>query len=638
MPRKYPDTLWTNETMNVGESVSSRNGAVTLVLQPDGNLVLYKNPEHHALWASGTAGQKVGSAAMAWDGWLRLHEGPGGTGKKVFETGSGGSKDSKVVVQNDGNMVGFRNHGTNYGNDAIWATATDGFKQGSLQGHMGYVRHENGDFLSNAVKTTGHAIGQAMHAVQDVEGKISHEIAKIPIVGAPLHSLFDAAFMGAVGPSTMLVAVIIDGQALDKAFMAQVNKEIAIFKDVGPYAQMVVSFIPGIGTAISAAIGVGLALANGQPIDQVIMAGVAGVLPGGPLAKAAVSMAEAGIKAAVEHTKFDLATLGSTAAGVAADALSLPPTAKNALMAGINMAGQLVQGVKVETALTMAAVAALPVSQAIKNGISTATSVALDLAHGQRIDRTLLNHIGDAVSAIPMDSKLKKVLLDTARTGKALGSGHPEEALANALRTAASDGLITIGSNGLPKQVQEAIHVGAALGTGISHQAQRAAQLTHVVPGKLLQSGIQIAKTLPAVAEARKLVKSGTQGFDTAAGLMQQRAKLFDVVHLRAQQQGENKKGFDMAMALHVGLVVRPPAPTLSPAAQAGRAVTYGMQGAPPDNKQALMSPVATHPSASVGAIVAVQTISAGRETWFLKLLRALGLYHGAPAPMPVKS
>lgn len=636
MARKYPDRLWTNETMNTGESLTSPHGTTTLVLQPDGNLVLYKLPERKALWASGTMGQKVGSAAMTWDGWLRLHEGPNGTGKIVWQAGSGGSKNSMAVVQDDGNLVGFRNHSGNYGNDAIWATTTDKFQVKSLNGKLGYVRHEKGDFLSNAVKSAGREIGTVTHAIQDFEGKISHEIAKIPIVGAPLHSLFDAGFMGVVGPSTILVSVVIDGQALDKAFMAQVNKEIAIFKDVGPYAQMVVSFIPGIGTAISAAIGVGLALANGQPIDQVLIAGVAGALPGGPLAKAALTMADQGIRAAIEHTKFDLTMLAKTAAGAASDVLNLPAAAKDAILAGVNMAGQLVHGVKIETALVMSAVSALPVGSEVKSALSTVSSIALDLSHGARIDKTILAHATDAVGVLPIDAKLKATILGATKTGKALVTGHPEAALQSALQTATSEGLINIGGDKLPKDVRQAITTGIAVSTGVVHQAAKVVAINPTVVNKLVQSGIQAAKTNPVVQQARTLVKDGAKGFDAASGLLSQHATMFDVVHLRNTMQGGDKKGFDAAMALRVGLVAHPPAVTLSPPAQAGHAITLGMQGAPADNKQAIMATLVAHPSASVGAAVAVKQVAIAREFWLTRLLRALHLLPTPAAPSGV--
>src|SRR5260221_4654747 len=58
-----------------------------------------------------------------------------------------------------------------------------------------------------------------------------------------------------------------------------------------PYVQSVVSFVPGVGTGISAALGAAQALADGRSIDEAILAAARGAIPGGPMAQMAFDAA-----------------------------------------------------------------------------------------------------------------------------------------------------------------------------------------------------------------------------------------------------------------------------------------------------------------------------------------------------------
>lgn len=58
-----------------------------------------------------------------------------------------------------------------------------------------------------------------------------------------------------------------------------------------PYVQSVLSFVPGVGTGISAALGAAQALADGRPIDEAVIAGARSAIPGGPMAQMAFDAA-----------------------------------------------------------------------------------------------------------------------------------------------------------------------------------------------------------------------------------------------------------------------------------------------------------------------------------------------------------
>src|SRR5436853_1523803 len=93
------DRLMNGEKLERGQSLTSRNGAYTLTLQDDGNLVLAARGE--PVWATGTNGQDVVRAEVQTDGNFVLYT----QEKPVWHTGTEGKKDVKLVLQDDRNLV-----------------------------------------------------------------------------------------------------------------------------------------------------------------------------------------------------------------------------------------------------------------------------------------------------------------------------------------------------------------------------------------------------------------------------------------------------------------------------------------------------------------------------------------------------
>ncbi|MBK7864550.1 MAG: N-acetylmuramoyl-L-alanine amidase [Archangiaceae bacterium] len=97
-----------------GQSLSSCSGNVTLVHQGDGNVVLYDNGAHKALWATGTDGRGTTTFAMQTDGNLVLY----GNGA-LWNSGTYGNGGAILVVQDDGNLVVYGG-----GYRPLWNTGT----------------------------------------------------------------------------------------------------------------------------------------------------------------------------------------------------------------------------------------------------------------------------------------------------------------------------------------------------------------------------------------------------------------------------------------------------------------------------------------------------------------------------------
>jgi nucleoid-associated protein YgaU len=107
------DTLTEGQKLVKGESLTSTNGAYTLTLQDDGNLVLASRG--HAIWATGTNGQDVVRAEVQKDGNFVLYT----ADKPVWHSDTKGKKNVRLVLQDDRNLVLYAADG------AAWSTKTD---------------------------------------------------------------------------------------------------------------------------------------------------------------------------------------------------------------------------------------------------------------------------------------------------------------------------------------------------------------------------------------------------------------------------------------------------------------------------------------------------------------------------------
>lgn len=107
------DTLTAGQKLVRGESITSNNGAYTLTLQDDGNLVLAARGQ--SLWATGTDGQDVVRAEVQPDGNFVVYT----ADKPVWHTHTEGKKDVKLVLQDDRNLVLYAADGP------AWSTKTE---------------------------------------------------------------------------------------------------------------------------------------------------------------------------------------------------------------------------------------------------------------------------------------------------------------------------------------------------------------------------------------------------------------------------------------------------------------------------------------------------------------------------------
>jgi hypothetical protein len=110
------DSMIAGQRMYSGDRLVSSNGRYRLIMQGDGNLVLYSL--QHALWSTRTNHKGGRFVVMQGDGNLVLYN---SSGRSVWNSNTDGHPGARLLMQNDGNLVIYNSSGK-----AIWSTGTDG--------------------------------------------------------------------------------------------------------------------------------------------------------------------------------------------------------------------------------------------------------------------------------------------------------------------------------------------------------------------------------------------------------------------------------------------------------------------------------------------------------------------------------
>jgi hypothetical protein len=222
-PKFLGDKLWPGQSLHVNEALKSRNGRVKVILQTDGNCVLYG--DGNPLWWTGVR-PGVNIATMQSDGNFVLYKPDEG---KVWASDTQGHPGGYLFLQDDANLVLY----WRVGGSALWSSQTNGFRY----------------------------------------------------YGGP-------------------------GKAIS------IDDVLEVAGDVLEVAQVVISFVPGIGAGVNAAIAAGEALAKGENITDAVASAAKNALPGGPVAAKAFDVAVAAGKAIARGDSIGDVGLAATRAAL----------------------------------------------------------------------------------------------------------------------------------------------------------------------------------------------------------------------------------------------------------------------------------------------------------------------------------
>jgi hypothetical protein len=420
----------------------------------------------------------------------------------------------------------------------------------------------------------GFDLGNFVHDAANTVGDVAKAVGKVAA------GIGESVFDWATWPFQVAVNVL-KGQRIDKAMLDGLKKALHAAEVLGPYVEAAVSFIPGIGTPVAAAIGGGLALAEGKPIDEVMASALAGAIPGGVFVKDAYEVGKAAVERkpmleVLEKGVFDLATnLG----------VVIPDETRDALVHGLGLAQDTINGVAIAASDVKKAIDMVP-DPAKKALIQEATHPGSKINVADVV-------IESAVSQIPgTDAKIKTQIKNALTIGMAAGHGKNIQE--------AAKGAVTS-----PEAKQKLSHHAATLADKdaviASTRANLAGQGVHG-----FDQGIALMHT-PNISQAQLLAVRNSLGNAGSihAGEVLRTAKRFEYSrfahhrhHVRHKRHhwSDDQLGFDTALALHIGRVrgLRNTArlPHLTFRQRAARALAIGARSAPQDIREHVMHTV----------------------------------------------
>lgn len=271
-------------------------------------------------------------------------------------------------------------------------------------------------WLKKAVRSAGKVVTAPVKLAAKAGRTIGKQLGKVPVVGGGLKGVFDLTMNGPF----QIAGQVASGQRLDKVALNALSSQVRSVKAVAPYAQTVISVVPGVGQGISAGIGAGLALASGQPISQALLEGVKSAVPGGALAK---SLFDAG-QAVVEGKPF---------ASIVLSGLPLDANAKKGLAVALDVTSRLAKGQRVDQALIAQADKALILLPA---DARKALTIGTAMGEAQRLQKIAAQHVripalnalkaggANIIKASPLLASAGSILKsDAAKTGYSVGMG-----------------------------------------------------------------------------------------------------------------------------------------------------------------------------------------------------------------------
>lgn len=233
---------------------------------------------------------------------------------------------------------------------------------------------QHSTWLQKAAATAGRALTSITHAIGAGIHGLGDLMAQIPLVGPAFHAVLSFA----AGPFDATEAVL-TGERIDHVVLNQLKSTVAVVQEIAPYAETVLSVMPGVGTGLAGAIGTSLALAEGKPIDDAMVEGFAKAIPGGEVAKGLFKVSVA----AINGENIPKAT-----ADAAIDALNLPTSATKAVKSGLNIAYQAAKGENIPKAA---------LEEARKNlgdpNLQHAFDAAVAVGHGKKLQDAVVQGI-----------------------------------------------------------------------------------------------------------------------------------------------------------------------------------------------------------------------------------------------------
>jgi hypothetical protein len=169
-----PDHLLPGRELKIDEELKSPKGAYVLIMQSDGNLVLYRAHDMVAIWATYTHGKGANRAVMQHDGNFVLYR---SDNVAVWSSNTHGRADvQRIQLQSDGNLVIYSAAG------AVWASRSEQIhgRIGEKWTAVGAQNHFLGEPISTELQTPdgrgrfNHFQGGSIYWTPQADARIIH--------------------------------------------------------------------------------------------------------------------------------------------------------------------------------------------------------------------------------------------------------------------------------------------------------------------------------------------------------------------------------------------------------------------------------------------------------------------------------
>jgi hypothetical protein len=445
-----------------------------------------------------------------------------------------------------------------------------------------------GTFIGSAVRAAGRATQTGLDTLSKATKSLGDDISKIPVVGAPLSAVYDIA----TDPVTLPLTVaddVVHGESVGQTITDGIRHEVTKYKAAAPYVESVVALVPGVGGMCASCLAVGVGVAEGQPIDEILVEAAAAQVPGGAFVVAGyMAVRQIVTSGKTRPIAWDTLVTGAVGAIAKQAGVTIPPEATSALASAAKFGSDIANGKSPKEAGIDALVAGIPTSTDAGKAFHAAVAVALTET---------------------------KVALQGSKYGDAL--------FGFALKACPQDHQI---------EIQKSLTTAIGLGHASNLQAAKDQALPTLI-AKLQAAGA--ADTTPIVAAARAALGGhGVNGFNVAHGLMAYQGDLYETKAIRAALAPADQTGFDTALALHIGRVTKPAPPGLSSDASAGFFVASGAQTAAGAQQAGIVGSVAGNPGTAVarGTITGLEKAALAVLATGVVLLGVGAIAHGRRA------
>ena len=304
-------------------------------------------------------------------------------------------------------------------------------------------------------------------------------------------------------------------------------------------------------------------------------------------------------KVAMNALKAHVRSVKATAP-YAQTVISVVPAVGPGVNAAIGAGLALASGQPISAALAEGVKSALPGGPLAKSVFSATQAVV----QGK-------SPINVAMSALPLDANSKKALGMAVDVTSRIAKGQRvDKAL-----LAQADKALTL----LPKDVTKAFQVSAALTEAQRLQSIAKKHVSGTALNKLKAGGNQIIRSSPVLASASNILKSSGSktGFEVGTAVMATKMpQPFHVAAIRNTLKGDQRAGFDVAVAAHAGMVkTKAKAPAnLPPSQRLGYYVTQGVSAT--KTAPASVKVVTKNKATAAGADKAIQKIQQKPGLW----------------------